>query len=215
MPDESLTTVARKPEARSRVTNGKSLFIQNPTPAKLARRFADLVAGASDPEQQLAGLRRRFAALSLASEQLEEQAARGESVDVALLANVAGQINRCAERINELQPKPEVEQPKTHPYWHRPFHVMHDDEFAAYVEQWPDDPNPALVTEKRARAHLADLEARTTPEMRAHQQEMSDRMWGRIPREEGEGSTSSRKEKESKNDEGESADPYAECGVTL
>ena len=207
---------------KSRVSNGSLHGGSADGRSATARRFKDLVdehtaAVGRAPTPAQVHLIRRAASLAVLLEGQEAKIAAGEQVDLLAYSQATGQFNRTVEKLHEQTPAvvPEEQQPQTHPYWHRPFHVMHDDEFAAYVEQWPDDPNPALVTEKRARAHLADLEARTTPEMRAHQQEMSDRMWGRIPREEGEGSTSSRKEKESKSDEGKSADPYAECGVTL
>ena len=112
-------------------------------------------------------------ALSLASEQLEEQTANGLSVDVALLANVTGQINRCAERINELMPVPpaKVEDTRTHPYWHEPFHAMSPERWEAYCRDWPDDPDPAFADEKRARAALA-----TAMPLTPEQKILSDRM---------------------------------------
>ena len=84
----STTIAACKPEARSRVSNGKALFLSKIDGRSLvARRFRDILAAiVSDlggPDQMSEGQRqlaRRAASLSVQSELAEADMARGDAV---------------------------------------------------------------------------------------------------------------------------------------
>ncbi|MGH6802467.1 MAG: hypothetical protein ACREC3_03760, partial [Methyloceanibacter sp.] len=177
----------------------------------IARRFRDLLTGADNEETQLDQLRRRYAALCLAAEQIEAKAARGEAYDVALLCNVTGQISRVQDRIAELlkpAPEPEPEKPV---YCEPKFHEMSD----AAFDQWIAErgiTSKWCASEKRAREHLRDLAAREADRPRIWAELVASGEHRIMPNQ-SEVHTSSNENEESKDDE--ALDPYADCGVTL
>lgn len=102
-------TRAKPPaQARSRVTNGTTLFIVDDIDGRspAARRFKDIIAGVSsdlgghdhlsEVQRQLV---RRFAVLSLQCELTEAALVAGDAVDVDLLSRLSGTMNRLASTL--------------------------------------------------------------------------------------------------------------------
>ncbi len=92
---------------RSRVTNGKSLFVEAPGDNAWARRFRDLYAeivadiGAdadalSEGQRQLA---RRCATLSILCERMEAKVAAGTEVDAGEYGALVDRLGRCLQRL--------------------------------------------------------------------------------------------------------------------
>ena len=89
-PATSISIAAHKPEARSRVSNGKALFLTNIDGRSIvARRFRDVLAAISsdlggtdrlsEGQKQLA---RRAASLAVQSELVEADMAKGRTIDL-------------------------------------------------------------------------------------------------------------------------------------
>jgi hypothetical protein len=106
MPAASPATAVRKPNARSRVTNGKDLLPGVDGRTATARRYQDLVAnlisdaggeaGMSETRRQLI---RRFAALSVQAERMEALVAMGETIDLAEHCSISSTLVRLASRL--------------------------------------------------------------------------------------------------------------------
>src|ERR1700729_4608826 len=105
-PVESPASSARKPTARSRVTNGKELLANIDGRSTEARRYRDLCFSFSDdcggaaslPEAQRA-LIRSATALSIQSEKLQGAMIRGEAVSDEQMTRVANSLARTLQRL--------------------------------------------------------------------------------------------------------------------
>jgi hypothetical protein len=106
MPTESIAITARKPTARSRITNGRDWLPNTDQRSSIARRYRDLVAqiatdqgGLSELSEARLQLIRRFASASVMAEAFEARLANGEEVDVAELALLSSTLVRLSSRI--------------------------------------------------------------------------------------------------------------------
>ena len=98
--------IDRAPTGRSRVTNGKSLFLDGAVRSRASRRFRDLLSaivsdlGGSDHlstgQTQLA---RRCALLSVQAEEMEQAAVRGDPYDVDLYGKITDRLGRAFQRL--------------------------------------------------------------------------------------------------------------------
>ncbi len=95
-----------KPNARSRVSNGKQLFLDGEVRSKASRRFRDLFyAIASDlggmehlstGQMQLA---RRAALISVTCEEMEQSSVAGKEFDIESFGRLTDRLGRCFERL--------------------------------------------------------------------------------------------------------------------
>jgi hypothetical protein len=117
MPDESPASSARKPTARSRVTNGKELLANIDGRSTEARRYRDLCfsfaddcGGAAALTEAQRALVRQAAALSVQSEKLQAAMIRGEAIDDEQMTRVANSLSRILSRLGRkrAQAKPSV-----------------------------------------------------------------------------------------------------------
>jgi hypothetical protein len=106
MPDESPASSARKPEARSRVTNGKELLANIDGRSTEARRYRDLClsfaddcGGAEALTEIQRSLVRQAAALTVQSEKLQAAMIRGEAIDDEQMTRVANSLSRTLSRL--------------------------------------------------------------------------------------------------------------------
>lgn len=98
--------VARPPRQRSRVTNGRSPFVEADGRGPWARRWSDVLAeiisdlgGAdllSEGQRQLA---RRCATIAIACEKMEGEAAVGKQIDVDLYGSLTDRLGRAFQRL--------------------------------------------------------------------------------------------------------------------
>lgn len=96
----------RKPQARSRLTNGKDILPGVDGRSIVARRYHDLVAalvtdagGAGRVGEVKAQLIRRFAALAVQAEAMEAQLALGQPIDLGEHALISSTLVRLASRL--------------------------------------------------------------------------------------------------------------------
>jgi hypothetical protein len=100
------TQKPRKSNARSRVSNGKQLFLDGEVRSKASRRFRDLFyAIASDlggmehlstGQMQLA---RRAAMISVTCEEMEQSSVSGKEFDIEAFGRLTDRLGRCFERL--------------------------------------------------------------------------------------------------------------------
>jgi hypothetical protein len=109
MPDESPASSAKKPEARSRVTNGKELLANIDGRSTEARRFRDLCSSFADDLGGVAGLTeaqralvKQAAALVVQSETMAGAAIRGEPVSDEQMTRIANTLGRTVDRLEKL-----------------------------------------------------------------------------------------------------------------
>jgi hypothetical protein len=106
-PTDRCPSATRSPALRSRVTNGRSLFVEADGRGPWARRFADVLgeiisdlggrdAGLSEGQRQLA---RRAATISIACERLEGEAAAGAAIDLELYGRLTDRLGRAFQRL--------------------------------------------------------------------------------------------------------------------
>jgi len=100
-PAASPTSAGFKPEARSRVTNGKQLFLGAVDGrSREARRWRDLYHSflnqTGNKHDQMV---RSLASLVLRREQLDARIAVGEDIDTDLLLRLCGTINRTMAKL--------------------------------------------------------------------------------------------------------------------
>jgi hypothetical protein len=98
--------VSRAPKGRSKVTNGRQLFIDGGARLKVSRRFRDVLAsiatdlgGAdrlSEGQKQIA---RRCAMLSVECEIMESAAVTGESFDLDVYGQLTDRLGRAFQRL--------------------------------------------------------------------------------------------------------------------
>jgi hypothetical protein len=105
-PAESPASSARKPEARSRVTNGKELLANIDGRSTEARRYRDLCfsfaddcGGAASLTEAQRALVRQAASLVVQSERLASAAIRGELVSDEQQTRVANALGRTLNRL--------------------------------------------------------------------------------------------------------------------
>jgi hypothetical protein len=96
----------RKPEARSRVTNGGDVLPGVDGRSVIARRYHDIASqilvdqgGADCCSESRKQLVRRFAAAAVLAEQMEARLAKGENIDVGEHALLVSTLVRVAQRI--------------------------------------------------------------------------------------------------------------------
>ena len=97
---------ARSLRSRSRVTNGKSWFVEGDGRGPWARRWRDIIAeitsdlGGSDllseGQKQLI---RRCATIALACERAEAKAAQGEDIDLEVYGTLTDRLGRAFQRL--------------------------------------------------------------------------------------------------------------------
>jgi len=97
---------ARKPTARSRVSNGRDILPDIDGRSVVARRYRDIsnaivsdIGGLDRCSEIRVHLIRRFAALACMAEQLEAALALGETIDLQDHALIASTMVRLATRI--------------------------------------------------------------------------------------------------------------------
>jgi hypothetical protein len=96
----------RKPEARSRVSNGRDLLPGIDGRSLVARRYRDITAailvdqgGADRCSESRIQLIRRFAAAAVLAEGLESRLANGEQIDIQEHALLSSTLTRLASKI--------------------------------------------------------------------------------------------------------------------
>lgn len=103
---ERKTVAAAKPTSRSKVTNGRNLFVDSDGRGAWARRFRDLCAlhvedlgGSSVLSEAQGSLIRRAATLEVELERREGQLAKGDEVDLDAYSRTAGHLRRILETL--------------------------------------------------------------------------------------------------------------------
>jgi hypothetical protein len=106
MSDDNRSIAGRKPEARSRISNGSKLLMDIDGRSKWARRFADILYGISavlggyanlsEGQRQLI---RRCALLAVECEDMEGTAASGDPIDLHLYGEVTDRLGRALQRL--------------------------------------------------------------------------------------------------------------------
>ena len=106
MPPKSAYLATRKPEAKSRVSNGADVLPNVDGRTMLARRYRDiagaLVADAGGEEQcseTKIQLIRRFSAAAVLAESMETHLANGEQIDISEHALLSSTLVRIAQRL--------------------------------------------------------------------------------------------------------------------
>jgi hypothetical protein len=102
----------RLPKGRSAVTNGRSLYLLGDPKTRASRRFRDLLAAISNDlggaehlstgQMQLA---RRCALISVACEEMEQKAVKGEDFNVEMYGTLTDRLGRALSRLG-LQRQP-------------------------------------------------------------------------------------------------------------
>ena len=105
-PTASPTPAPRKPEARSRVTNGSDVLPGVDGRSLIARRYHDISTailadqgGPDDISESRLQLIRRFAAAAVLAEQMEARLANGEQIDITQHSTLSSTLVRLATRI--------------------------------------------------------------------------------------------------------------------
>jgi hypothetical protein len=116
-------TVARVPRLRSRVTNGRSAFVEADQRGPWARRWRDLLTeiisdlgghdGLSEGQRQLA---RRCATIAIACERMEGEAAKGNDIDLDAYGTLTDRLGRAFGRLG-LKRQPRDVTPSLAEYW--------------------------------------------------------------------------------------------------
>ena len=107
MPADSTQIAPRTPTARSRVTNGTALFVEQVDGrGPIARRYRDILGavvadqgGQDQCSEVILQLARRFAALSVQAEAMEATLARGEVISLTDHASIASTLTRLSTRL--------------------------------------------------------------------------------------------------------------------
>jgi hypothetical protein len=110
-PGDRSAPASRAPTLRSRVTNGKSLFVEANGKGPWARRWKDVLAELcfeleprgpdllSEGQRQLA---RRIATLAIACERMEGEAAGGKEIDLDAYGALTDRLGRALQRLVSL-----------------------------------------------------------------------------------------------------------------
>jgi hypothetical protein len=106
MPADSAAVTAIHPTARSRVTNGSSLFVDGDGRGVWARRWRDLRAlyaddlgGAASLSEFQLGLLGTAATMRCELERLEGRLSVGEAIDTDMYGRIAGHYRRICETL--------------------------------------------------------------------------------------------------------------------
>jgi hypothetical protein len=106
MPAASAAIARRKPEARSRVSNGADVLPGVDGRSIVARRYRDIAAaivqdmgGADRCSEARLQLIRRFAAAACIAEEMEAKLARGEAIDIHQHTYLCSTLTRIVQRI--------------------------------------------------------------------------------------------------------------------
>lgn len=106
MPADSAAVASRPPTSRSRVTNGRSLFVDGDGRSPWARRWRDLqslyaddLGGVSTLSEFQLGLVGTAATLRCELERLEGQLSLGASIDLDQFGRLAGHFRRIVETL--------------------------------------------------------------------------------------------------------------------
>jgi hypothetical protein len=106
MPPKSTSLASRKPEAKSRVTNGSDVLPNVDGRTALARRYRDIAcalvadAGGEDKcSETKIQLIRRFSAAAVLAESMEARLANGEQINIGEHALLSSTLVRIAQRI--------------------------------------------------------------------------------------------------------------------
>lgn len=112
---ERQTVAASKPTTRSKVTNGRNLFVDGDGRGAWARRFRDLCAlhiedlgGSMVLSEAQGSLIRRAATLEVELERQEGLLAKGEEVDLDAYSRAAGHLRRILETLGIERRKRDV-----------------------------------------------------------------------------------------------------------
>ena len=102
--------VSRAPKGRSKVTNGRQLFIDGDARLKVSRRFRDVLASIaadlggverlSEGQKQIA---RRCAMLSVECEIMESAAVAGEPFDLDAYGQLTDRLGRAFQRLGLIE----------------------------------------------------------------------------------------------------------------
>jgi hypothetical protein len=100
------STIVRPRTMRSKVTNGKALFVEADGRGPWARRWRDVLAeiisdiggheGLSEGQRQLA---RRCATIAIACERMEGEAAQGAEIDLEVYGTLTDRLGRALQRL--------------------------------------------------------------------------------------------------------------------
>jgi hypothetical protein len=106
MPPKSTNLAARKPEAKSRVSNGVDVLPNVDGRGLVARRYRDIAAaiaadqgGVDHISETRLQLIRRFAAAAVLAEAAEARLANGEQINIGEHALLSSTLVRIAQRI--------------------------------------------------------------------------------------------------------------------
>jgi hypothetical protein len=106
MPATTTAIARRKPEARSRVSNGADVLPGVDGRSIVARRYRDIqsqiiadMGGADRCSEARVQLIRRFAAAAVLAEMMESRLANGEAIDAQEHAHLSSTLVRIASRI--------------------------------------------------------------------------------------------------------------------
>jgi hypothetical protein len=113
--EDRRSTVVRPRTMRSRVSNGKSLFVEADGRGPWARRWRDVLSeiisdmgghdGLSEGQRQLA---RRCATIAIACERMEGEAAQGNEIDLEVYGTLTDRLGRTLQRLGVRAPPKEV-----------------------------------------------------------------------------------------------------------
>ncbi len=111
-PEANQLLDGRLPRLRSRVTNGRTLFVEGDARGPWARRWRDLfeahaadLGGANSLSEAQRSLIRRCATIEVQLEQIEGRLAQGGSSDLRTYATAAGHLRRILETLG-IERKP-------------------------------------------------------------------------------------------------------------
>jgi hypothetical protein len=96
----------RARKTRSRVTNGKSAFVEADQRGPWARRWRDVLGeiigdlgGSSVLSEGQKQLARRCATIAIACERMEGQAAQGRDINLEVYGTLTDRLGRCFQRL--------------------------------------------------------------------------------------------------------------------
>jgi hypothetical protein len=95
-----------QPHGKSRVSNGKQLFLDGQVRSKASRRFRDILyaiavdlGGMDHLSTGQIQLARRAALISVTCEEMEQSAVKGDPFDVETYGKLTDRLGRCFQRL--------------------------------------------------------------------------------------------------------------------